>query len=83
MRQEFGQVGTGLLLAAGFLPDLDTLTVLGGWRCHNRYHRVLGHGLPVTLAGPAALAGVGAGLLGAAAFWPLWAWLQGALWPTW
>jgi membrane-bound metal-dependent hydrolase YbcI (DUF457 family) len=37
---------------------------------------VLGHGLPVTLLGPAALAVAGAALLGAPAFLPLWAWLQ-------
>jgi hypothetical protein len=79
VRQEFGPVGTGLMLTAGFLPDLDTLTVLGGWRSHNRYHRVVGHGLPVTVAGPPALAAVGAGLLGAGAFWALWGWLQLAL----
>jgi hypothetical protein len=77
-QQQFGPAGTGLMLAAGFLPDLDTLTVLAGWRWHRRYHRVIGHGLPVTLAGPPLLAALGAAL-GVAAFVPLWAWLQLAL----
>jgi membrane-bound metal-dependent hydrolase YbcI (DUF457 family) len=74
-QQEYGLAGTGLMLAAGMLPDLDGLSVLGGWRCHGTYHRVVGHGLPVTLAGPALLAGAGAWLL-SVAFWPLWGWLQ-------
>src|SRR5262249_56546616 len=64
-----------LVIAAGLLPDLDGLTILGGWRCHRRYHRVLGHGLPVTLLGPAALTLLG-GLLGIESLLPLWCWLQ-------
>ncbi len=76
VQQEFGPAGTGLMLAAGMLPDLDGLSILGGWGCHRTYHRVVGHGLPVTLGGPALLALLGAALLGWAAFVPLWAWLQ-------
>jgi membrane-bound metal-dependent hydrolase YbcI (DUF457 family) len=74
--QTFGSTGTVLMIAAGVLPDLDGLSILGGWRCHDTYHRVLGHGLPVTLFGPALLAALGAWLLGPASFGPLWAWLQ-------
>lgn len=74
-QQQYGWGGTALVVAAGLLPDLDGLTVLGGWGCHRRYHRVLGHGLPVTLGGPLALALAGAALLGVA-WLPLWCWLQ-------
>ena len=58
-RQEFGPAGTALVVAAGVLPDLDTITLLGGWRAHRTYHRVLGHGLPVLVGGPLALAWLG------------------------
>src|SRR5438094_567269 len=61
--QQYGPVGTGLVIAAGLLPDLDGVTILGGWRCHNKYHRVVGHGLPFTVAGPVALTFLGALLL--------------------
>jgi hypothetical protein len=54
---------------------VDTLTLLGGWRFYRTYHRIVGHGLPVTLLGPALLA-AGAYVLGLGAFWPLWGWLQ-------
>ena len=47
--------------------------------CHRRYHRVLGHGLPVTLLGPLALALFGLWLLPGVALLPLWLWLQLAL----
>jgi membrane-bound metal-dependent hydrolase YbcI (DUF457 family) len=76
VQQQYGPAGTALMIAAGILPDLDGLTALGGWGCHRRYHRVLGHGLPVTLGGPLLLAWAGAGLLPGAALLPLWAWLQ-------
>jgi hypothetical protein len=75
VQQQYGPWGTGLMIAAGCLPDLDGLTILGGWRCYRRYHRILGHGLPVTLAGPAVVAGI-AVLAGLGPFWPLWLWLQ-------
>src|SRR5258708_6199946 len=74
VQQEYGTAGTTLMLVAGMLPDLDGVSILGGWTCHRKYHRVLGHGLPVTLLGPAALALAGSWLLGGGLL--LWAWLQ-------
>src|SRR5262249_33859367 len=75
--KEFGETGTALMLLAGMLPDLDGLSILGGWRCHRMYHRVLGHGLLVMLFGPGLLALAGSGTLsGRGAFLTLWAWLQ-------
>ena len=79
VQQEYGAAGTLLVVAAGNLPDLDTLTLLAGWRVYRRYHRILGHGLLVTLFGPGLLALLGCGLFGWAAFLPLWGWLQAAL----
>jgi hypothetical protein len=76
VQQEYGPLGTGLMVAAGVLPDLDGLTIVGGWECHDRYHRVVGHGLPVTLGGPLVLAWVGSSVFGRDSFWPLWGWLQ-------
>jgi membrane-bound metal-dependent hydrolase YbcI (DUF457 family) len=74
-RQELGWKGTTLVIAAGFLPDLDGLTLLGGWRFYRTYHRVIGHGLLMTLLGPLGLAWVGSEWLGDS-FLPLWGWLQ-------
>jgi membrane-bound metal-dependent hydrolase YbcI (DUF457 family) len=79
VQQEYWPAGTALVIAAGNLPDLDGLSILGGWRCHRTYHRVLGHGLPLTLAGPALLAWLGSGALHLGGFLPLWGWLQAAL----
>jgi membrane-bound metal-dependent hydrolase YbcI (DUF457 family) len=79
IQQEYGLLGTGLVVAAGCLPDLDGLGIVFGWRFYQRHHRILGHGLPVTLAGPALLALLGSWLLDGAAFWTLWFWCQGAL----
>jgi hypothetical protein len=78
VQQHYGTPGTLLVIAAGNLPDLDTLTLLGGWRFYRTYHRIVGHGLPVTLVGPALLAALGAGL-GLGPILPLWGWLQVAL----
>jgi hypothetical protein len=75
VQQTYGSGGTWLMLVAGMLPDLDGVSILGGWRCHHTYHRVLGHGILMTLLGPPALAALGAWLLGVG-FLSLWAWLQ-------
>src|SRR5438552_5442021 len=78
-QQTYGPAGTVLVMAAGLLPDLDGISILGGWKCHLKYHRKVGHGLPVALFGPFLLA---------LAWWPhltdqswlgLWAWLQVSL----
>src|SRR5438128_4365383 len=79
VQQEFGFAGTALVVAAGCLPDLDSLTLLAGWRVYRKYHRVIGHGLPMTVLGPVLLALFGSTLLGASAFLFLWFWLQVAL----
>jgi membrane-bound metal-dependent hydrolase YbcI (DUF457 family) len=79
VQQVYGPGGTALMIVAGILPDLDGLSILGGWRCHRTYHRVVGHGLPVTLAGPALLALLGSVGFGLGGFVPLWLWLQAAL----
>jgi membrane-bound metal-dependent hydrolase YbcI (DUF457 family) len=79
IQQQYGTAGTILVLAAGNLPDLDGLTLFAGQRVYRNYHRVLGHGLPITLAGPFVLAWLGSRFLNLGAFWPLWAWLQIAL----
>src|SRR5437588_4106135 len=79
VQPEYGAAGTALMLAAGMLPDLDGLSILGGWQCHRTYHRVVGHGLPVTLAGPLLLALLGRGAFGLGPLPLLWAWLQLAL----
>lgn len=76
VQQQFGAAGTALVVAAGFLPDLDGLTLLGGWRVYRTFHRVLGHGLPMTLFGPAVLALLGRFALGLAPGGTLWIWLQ-------
>ena len=76
VQQTYGPGGTWLMLVAGMLPDLDGVSILGGWKCHRTYHRVLGHGLPVTLLGPLVLAALGGWLIGGVAFLPLWGWLQ-------
>jgi membrane-bound metal-dependent hydrolase YbcI (DUF457 family) len=74
--QAYGPTGTALMIVAGMLPDLDGVSILGGWRCHLRYHRKVGHGLPVTLLGPLILACAGSGVWTGPAFWALWGWLQ-------
>jgi membrane-bound metal-dependent hydrolase YbcI (DUF457 family) len=79
VQSHYGAAGTALMLAAGMLPDLDGITLVGGWHYHRRHHRVLGHGLPLTLGGPLALALIGAFGFGLGAFFPLWGWLQLAL----
>jgi membrane-bound metal-dependent hydrolase YbcI (DUF457 family) len=79
VQQHYGPTGTALMIAAGCLPDLDGFTILGGWRLHRIYHRVVGHGLPLTLLGPGLLAAFAPVVLRLDA-WPyLWGWLQLAL----
>lgn len=79
VQQEWGSVGTGLLIAAGCLPDLDGLGIVLGWGFYRRHHRILGHGLPLTVAGPVLLALAGTWFLGSESFLTLWAWCQIAL----
>ncbi len=79
VQQHYGWTGTALMLAAGCLPDLDGLTLLAGWRVYRTYHRSVGHGLPLTLLGPAVLALVGSAGYPPGAVLPLWGWLQLAL----
>jgi membrane-bound metal-dependent hydrolase YbcI (DUF457 family) len=76
-QQTFGTAGTVLVIAAGMLPDLDGVSILGGWACHLKYHRKVGHGLPMTLMGPLLLAVVWAPHLEDGQSWlVLWTWLQ-------
>jgi membrane-bound metal-dependent hydrolase YbcI (DUF457 family) len=79
VHQQYGPGGTALMMFAGFLPDLDAVTALAGWDVYRRWHRKLGHGLPMTLCGPAVLALLGAFVLDLGPFLPLWLWLQAAL----
>jgi len=75
-QQSYGTTGTILMMVAGLLPDLDGVSILGGWKCHLRYHRKIGHGLPVTLFGPLLLALYWSHFLHGRAWLGLWAWLQ-------
>jgi len=75
VQQQYGWQGTALVIAAGCLPDLDGIGIIGGWRFYQKYHRILGHGLPMTLLGPFALAGLGNWLIDLALL-PMWVWLQ-------
>jgi membrane-bound metal-dependent hydrolase YbcI (DUF457 family) len=79
VHQEYGCPGTALMIAAGCLPDLDGVVVVAGWRFYRRYHRILGHGVLVTVLAPLFLALFGGWLLGWAALPLLWFWLQVAL----
>jgi membrane-bound metal-dependent hydrolase YbcI (DUF457 family) len=63
------------VIAAGCLPDLDGIGIIAGWRFYRRYHRILGHGLPMMVLGPLVLAGIGS-LLFSLSFFPIWGWLQ-------
>ena len=79
VQQQYGPWGTVVIIAAGCLPDLDGLTLLAGRRAYRTYHRILGHGLPVTLAGPLVLAATASFAFGLGRIWPLWAWLEVSL----
>jgi membrane-bound metal-dependent hydrolase YbcI (DUF457 family) len=75
-QDQYGLWGTGLLILAGCLPDLDGLAIVFGWRFYEKYHRIVGHGLPVTLGGPLLLTAVASFGFGLGPFWPLWLWVQ-------
>jgi membrane-bound metal-dependent hydrolase YbcI (DUF457 family) len=79
VQQQYGPGGTALMMLAGFLPDLDAFTAVAGWDVYRRWHRKLGHGLPMTLFGPAVLALLGAFVFHLGSFLALWLWLQAAL----
>jgi membrane-bound metal-dependent hydrolase YbcI (DUF457 family) len=79
VQHEFGPAGTALVVLAGILPDLDGVSIVGGWSCHLKYHRVVGHGILVTLAGPFLLALLAAEVFSLGPLLPLWAWCQSAL----
>ena len=79
VQQQYGPGGTALMMLAGFLPDLDAITAVAGWDVYRRWHRKLGHGLPMTLLGPLVLALLGSHVGSLGAFLPLWLWLQAAL----
>lgn len=79
MQQQYGLAGTALMVVAGNLPDIDTLTLFGGSRVYRRYHRIVGHGLPVTLVGPGLLAVLGSWGCDLGPLLPLWFWLQVSL----
>lgn len=75
-QQTFGPAGTVLVMAAGMLPDLDGVAILGGWNAHLKFHRKVGHGLPMTLLGPALLTLFLTPYLDVGAWLVLWIWLQ-------
>jgi membrane-bound metal-dependent hydrolase YbcI (DUF457 family) len=79
IQPEHGFGGTALMVAAGCLPDLDGAAVVAGWRFYRKYHRILGHGILVTLFGPLLLSLFGAAFFGLEALPALWFWLQLAL----
>jgi membrane-bound metal-dependent hydrolase YbcI (DUF457 family) len=76
VQPDYGSAGTLLVLVAGILPDVDGLSILGGWNAQRTYRGAAGHGLPVAVAAPALLALLAARLFGVGAFAPLWLWLQ-------
>lgn len=76
-QEMYGTSGTLLVMAAGLLPDLDGVSILAGWQAHLKYHRKVGHGLPLMVLGPLGLALAWAAVQDGTAQWPaLWAWLQ-------
>jgi membrane-bound metal-dependent hydrolase YbcI (DUF457 family) len=67
------------MVVAGCLPDLDGAAVVAGWRYYRKYHRILGHGILMTVLGPLLLALLGASAFGFETLATLWPWLQVAL----
>jgi hypothetical protein len=78
VHQQYGWPGTAIVIAAGCLPDLDGIGIIGGWRFYQKYHRILGHGLLLTILGPLVLAGLGSWLFDLPLV-PIWAWSQASL----
>jgi len=76
VQQQFGWPGTALVIAAGCLPDLDGIGIIGGWRFYRTYHRILGHSLPMTLFGSLVLAFLGSWCFQIGPLLVLWFWLQ-------
>lgn len=72
VQQQYGPLGTGLVIAAGCLPDLDGLGFVFSWKLYRRHHRILGHGLPLACCGPLLLALFGGWCLGTEAVGWLW-----------
>ena len=54
VQPELGLGGTALMVAAGCLPDLDGAAIVCGWKFYARHHRILGHGILVTVPVPEA-----------------------------
>jgi membrane-bound metal-dependent hydrolase YbcI (DUF457 family) len=79
VQPQYGWTGTLLMLLAGILPDLDGMTLLGGWRTYRRHHRVVGHSILPTVACPAGIAWLATSGLDCQALLTLWAWLQASL----
>src|SRR5258708_33155712 len=63
-------------MGGGMLPGVAGVSILGGWKCHLKYLRVVGHGLPMTLFGSLLLALAWSPHLEGWAWLGLWAWLQ-------
>jgi membrane-bound metal-dependent hydrolase YbcI (DUF457 family) len=79
VQQEYGPWGTGLMILAGCLPDLDGLTIIAGWQFYRKYHRIVGHGLPLTIGGPLLLAALASFVFQLGPLVPIWFWLQVSL----
>lgn len=79
VQQQYGPWGTALVIVAGMLPDLDGAAIVASQNLYRRYHRKVGHGLPLTILGPLTLSAIGSFGLGLGALLPLWFWLQVAL----
>lgn len=52
----FGARERFFCMLAAFVPDLDGLSLLGGWECYQDWHHVLMHNLLVALAGSGVMA---------------------------
>lgn len=79
VQQQYGSTGTAFMIVAGCLSDIDGVTILGGWQCYRKYHRRLGHGLPMTCFGAAFLAVVYNAIFRNGPIVTIWFWLQVSL----